>query len=97
MSTEKVVEEIRYSKDLTRTQLVSMVASLRGELGTLVRLQDAKLITTPSADAEDQHFVEDSFTNARTALELSSFRPSPEDLLPSTDALCDGTFDDSWM
>lgn len=94
----KLLEEVRPSSALTRTQLVSMVASLRGELHNLVHLRNAKKVTyVPTADGEDRQLVDDSYADAHMALELTAFRPAPEDLVPSTDGLCDGTYDDSWM
>ncbi len=93
----KTLEEVRISDTLTRTQLVSMVASLRGALHSLVHLRNAKKLTYVStADGEDRQLIDDSFADAHVTLELTAFRAAPTDLLPSGDG-SGGTYDDSWM
>ena len=94
----KLLEEVRLSSALTRTQLVSMVASLRGELHNLVHLRNAKKVAYgATVDEDDRQLVDDSYADAHVTLELTAFRPAPEDLVPSTDGSCDGTYDDTWM
>ena len=93
-----LLSEVRTSDTLTRPQLVSMLAKLRGELHNLVHLRNAKKIGyAPDTDTEDRQLVDDSFADAHVTLELTMFRPAPKDLVPSTDGLCDGNYDDSWM
>lgn len=88
----------RTSAQLTRRQLVSMCASLRGELDNLLRLcKSGRMITTAEPGSETALGVQDSIEDAERTMELSEFVPAQQDLLPSTDGLADGTYDESWM
>lgn len=87
---------MRESKDLTRSQLVGMVCSLKGEIWGL--LHTLKLIKNRyKINKSVSNEIEDIMVNTEILLNFTAFAPSKEDMLLSPDSLPDGTFDDSWM
>ena len=92
MKTIDMLEaQMRKSTDLTRTQLVSMVASLRGELFALLGLVGIEyLVVHRSLAKEDKEYAELMLEDARTTMKFTEFAIQPDDMV-------DGGFDDSWM
>lgn len=84
---------MKESKDLTRSQLIGMICSLKGELWGL--LNTLKWIKNEHEVHKDE--IENTITNTEILLNFAAFTPSKEDMLSSPDSLPDGTFDDSWM
>lgn len=71
----------RTTADLTRTQLVGMLATLRGTVYTLLHGAPDDAVAD-RADAEE-------------VLKMTQYDAADADLLPHPDGVC-GTFDSSW-
>lgn len=80
---------MRSSRSFNRKQLVSICATLRGELSALILATQMDRVITKN--------VVNCVKDATHTLKLSEFVPDKRDLLPSTDGLPDGTYDKSWM